>query len=165
MDLHHRRQPVSTAGPAHFRDPSQRLRGNMSQHSRQCHFPTGDGRCNHQPNNLYGVAWRNRNRHPDVTNTIFTFTPSGNLALSTTYTATISAGATDSFGNALASNFVWTFATATTTCTAPPPPPTVISVTPPSGTAGVCPNTIVTATFSETMNPASIDSTTFTLTG
>jgi hypothetical protein len=102
---------------------------------------------------------------PDVTNTIFTFTPSGNLALSTTYTATISAGATDSFGNALASNFVWTFATATTTCTAPPPPPTVISVTPPSCTAGVCPNTIVTATFSETMNPASIDSTTFTLTG
>jgi len=45
----------------------------------------------------------------DTTNTIFTFTPSNPLALSTAYTATITTGAMDTFGNALASSFVWTF--------------------------------------------------------
>ncbi len=46
-------------------------------------------------------------------------------------------------------------------------PPTVISVTPPDLAVGVCPDTTVTATFSEDMNPATIISpaTTFTLTG
>src|ERR1017187_8650479 len=43
-------------------------------------------------------------------------------------------------------------------------PPTVISETPPSGAAGVCPNTVVTATFSVAMNPDTINTTTFTLT-
>jgi hypothetical protein len=43
-------------------------------------------------------------------------------------------------------------------------PPTVISVAPPDGAAGACPNTIVTATFSKAMNPATINTTTFTLT-
>jgi len=98
----------------------------------------------------------------DVSNTIFTFTPSSTLALSTLYTATITTGAKDPFGNALASNFVWTFTTGTSACT-PPPPPTVISVTPPGGAAGVCPNTVITATFSEAMEPATINDTTFTV--
>ena len=40
-------------------------------------------------------------------------------------------------------------------------PPTVISVAPPDGSAGVCPNTIITATFSKAMNPATISDTTF----
>jgi len=44
-------------------------------------------------------------------------------------------------------------------------PPTVISVAPPDGAAGACPNTIVTATFSKAMNPATINDTTFLLTG
>src|SRR6202140_1735969 len=42
--------------------------------------------------------------------------------------------------------------------------PTVISVPPAAGAAASCPNTIVTATFSEAMNPASIDGATFTVT-
>src|SRR6202162_5323004 len=70
---------------------------------------------------------------PDVTDTVFTFTPSSALALSTTYTVTITTGATDSFGDALPSNYVWTFMTAASACTAPPAGPTVISVTPPVG--------------------------------
>ncbi len=102
---------------------------------------------------------------PDVTNTVFTFTPSSALALSTVYTATITTGATDSFGDALPSNYVWNFTTAAATCTAPPPGPTVISVAPAVGAALICPNTIVTGTFSEAMNPLTIDGTTFTLTG
>src|ERR1700733_15866820 len=44
-------------------------------------------------------------------------------------------------------------------------PPTVISVAPTSGATSVCPNTIVTATFNVAMNPTTINSTTFTVTG
>jgi hypothetical protein len=90
-----------------------------------------------------------------------TFTPFTPLALNTVYTATITTGAKDLFGNALASNFVWSFKTASAPCVGP----SVISVTPPNGTAGVCPSSVVTATFSEAMNPATINTTTFTLTG
>ena len=43
-------------------------------------------------------------------------------------------------------------------------PPKVVSVNPPNGSAGACPNSIVTATFSEAMNPSTINATTFTLT-
>ena len=89
------------------------------------------------------------------------FTPSSALALSTVYTATITTGATDAYGIALASNFVWTFTTSSHPCA----PPTVISVTPPNLATGICPNTAVTATFSEAMNSATINATTFTVTG
>jgi len=89
------------------------------------------------------------------------FTPSSTLDVSTLYTATITTGAQDTFGNALASNFVWSFTTDTAIC----PPPTVVSETPLSGVGGVCPNTVVTATFSRAMNPATINDTTFTLKG
>jgi hypothetical protein len=51
---------------------------------------------------------------------VATFTPTAPLAPSTTFTATITTGAADTFGNKLAANFVWTFTTSTT-C-APPPP-------------------------------------------
>ncbi len=49
---------------------------------------------------------------------IATFTPSGALAASSPFTATITTGAKDQFGNGLAANFVWTFTTS-----APCPPP------------------------------------------
>jgi hypothetical protein len=48
---------------------------------------------------------------------IATFTPSGALAANTPFTATITTGAQDQFGNGLAANFVWTFTTS------PPCPP------------------------------------------
>ena len=97
----------------------------------------------------------------DATGTIFTFTPSAPLALSTNYTATITTGATDMFGNRLASNFVWTFATGANPCV----PPAVASELPLNGATGVCPNAVVTATFNRAMNPSTINTTTFTLTG
>jgi hypothetical protein len=93
---------------------------------------------------------------------VATFTPNSTLALSTTYTATITTGATDTFGNALASDFVWTFTTGATTCLSGPP--TVVSVTPPNLASGICPNSVIVATFSEAMNPTTINTTTFTLT-
>jgi len=97
----------------------------------------------------------------DPTNTIFTFTPSSALALNTLYTATITTGATDVYGIALASNMVWSFTTAAEPCASP----AVISTIPLPGAGGVCPNAPVSATFSEAMNPTTINATTFTLTG
>jgi hypothetical protein len=50
--------------------------------------------------------------------------------------------------------------------TDPLTPPTVTSVTPLDASTLVCPNTVlITATFSKAMNPATITTTTFTLTG
>jgi len=42
---------------------------------------------------------------------IATFTPAVSLATSTTYTATITTGVADTFGNHMKANFVWTFTT------------------------------------------------------
>jgi Ice-binding-like/Bacterial Ig-like domain len=89
------------------------------------------------------------------------FMPTNPLALSTPYMATITTGATDAYGLALANNFAWNFTTGANPCA----PPTVISETPANGAIGVCPSTVVTAIFSEAMNPATINGTTFTLTG
>jgi len=49
--------------------------------------------------------------YDSATNTA-TFTPSSSLANSTTYTATITTGVKDSAGNAMASNYTWSFTTA-----------------------------------------------------
>jgi hypothetical protein len=92
-----------------------------------------------------------------------TFSPTAGLALNTLYSATVTTGAQDMYGNGLANNFVWSFTTGNTACQAGPP--TVVSLAPANGVNGVCPNTVALATFSEAMNPATINSTTFTLTG
>ena len=63
------------------------------------------------------------------------FTPSATLALSTLYTATITTGAKDMSGDALASDVVFSFTTGNTTCQ--PGPPSVISVKPPDGTNAI----------------------------
>jgi len=90
---------------------------------------------------------------------VATFTPSAPLAPNSLYLATITTGAQDTFGNSLTANFTWSFTTSP-----PCPPPTVTAVTPPNGNVGVCPNTaLITATFSHAMNPATINTTTFTL--
>jgi Ice-binding-like/Bacterial Ig-like domain len=96
----------------------------------------------------------------NASNDTATFTPTSPLALNTLYTATITTGAENSFGIALASNFVWSFTTSATPCI----PPTVVSTAPPNLATGVCPSSVVNVTFSEAMNPATINTTTFTLT-
>ena len=75
-------------------------------------------------------------------------------ALSTLYIATITTGVQDMFGNFLASDFVWTFTTGANPCQPPAPP---ISVTPPNGSVGVCPNIVVAATFPQSMDPSTIN--------
>jgi Ice-binding-like/Bacterial Ig-like domain len=98
----------------------------------------------------------------DAPSNTATFTPSATLALNTLYTATITTGAADVFGNGLAANFAWTFTTGNALCTSGPP--AVVSIAPPVGSNGVCQNTNVVATFNNAMNPATINTTTFTLT-
>lgn len=88
------------------------------------------------------------------------FTPLFNLSPNTTYTATITTGAKDLAGNTLASNYVWSF---TTGVSADLIAPTVVSTVPVNGATGVAFNTKVSATFSEVMDPSSINATTFTL--
>ena len=88
-----------------------------------------------------------------------TFTPNLGLALNTVYTATIAASVTDLAGTPMAAAYVWTFRTVP----APPPPPTVIATVPINLAIGVPINRALSATFSEAMDPATINSATFLL--
>ena len=106
----------------------------------------------------------------DGTGRIATFTPSSNLALNTTYTATITTGVQDLFRNALASDFVWSFTTATLACQTPVPMgsaanfdvlgastvtstgPTIIS----GGDLGLSPGTSVTGFPPGTITPPAV---------
>jgi hypothetical protein len=90
------------------------------------------------------------------------FTPTSNLAAGTLYTATITTGAKDLAGNALAVNYTWTF---TTSATADIIKPTVISTIPANAAVGVALNQKISAVFSEAMNPLTLTTTTFTVTG
>jgi hypothetical protein len=93
---------------------------------------------------------------------VATFTPAASLTASTVYTATITTGALDLTGNALPSNYVWTFTTANASTFTPP---TVTSTVPANLATNVPLNQIVSATFSKAINPSTINSSTFTLTG
>jgi hypothetical protein len=70
-----------------------------------------------------------------------TFTPTGGLTASTLYTATVTTGVMDTFGNALAANFVWSFTT-----------------------SHVCPPSIVKVFNPTTIALSAISSLTFTIT-
>ena len=98
----------------------------------------------------------------DATRTV-TLIPLSPLTNSTVYTATItggSAGVKDAAGNALPSNYVWSFTTA-----APPDvtAPTVTSVAPINGATSVAVSTTVSAIFSEAMNASTVSATTIQL--
>ncbi|MCX7171239.1 MAG: Ig-like domain-containing protein [Proteobacteria bacterium] len=88
------------------------------------------------------------------------FTPASNLAPSTTYTATVTTGAKDVAGNALAADFVisWTTGAAPDTT-----PPVVTGTVNANGSTNVAVNTKVAATFSEAMDPLSITTVNMTM--
>jgi len=91
--------------------------------------------------------------------TTATFTPASNLVANTTYTATITTGAKDAAGNALANNYAWSFTTAAVVT-----PPTVTSTDPANAATGVALNKQITATFSTAMDASTITAaSTFTL--
>jgi hypothetical protein len=86
------------------------------------------------------------------------FIPSANLATNTYYTATITTGAKDASGHALAVSFVWSFTTGVLADTTPP------TVTGTSPVLAVAVDSSISATFSEAMDPSTINATTFTMT-
>jgi hypothetical protein len=89
----------------------------------------------------------------DFVGTTMTFTPDDNLAANTLFTVTISTGAEDLAGNALASNFVLTF---TTGATADTTAPTVTSTNPIDDQTNVLINKPVSGIFSESMDPLTL---------
>lgn len=89
-----------------------------------------------------------------------TFTPLTNLALNTTYTATITTGAKDLAGNGMASDYTWSF---TTGASADTTAPVVSSTVPANGDTDVVLNGAITAVFGETMSASSLTIATFTV--
>ena len=87
-----------------------------------------------------------------------TFTPSGGpLAVSTTYTATLTNGITSQGGAPLVGNYAWSFTMVI------PSVPAVVAVTPPQGATNVGLSAVVSATFNMAMNPSTLNGSTFTL--
>lgn len=88
---------------------------------------------------------------------VVTFKPTVNLLPNTTYTATISNGVQNLSGVSMVSDYVWTFTTGVSIA------PFVVFTDPFHNATNVSLNKVVKATFSEVMNPATINNSTFTL--
>jgi hypothetical protein len=88
------------------------------------------------------------------------FTPTTALAASTLYIVTVSTGAKDVAGNAMAANYVWSWTTAATPDITAPMVTSTINA---NGATGVPINTKVGATFSEPMNTSTLTASTFSL--
>ena len=91
---------------------------------------------------------------------IATFLLSSSLTPNVVYTATISTGAKDLAGNAMVSNYIFSF---TTTSTPDTTPPTVTSTDPASSATGVSLTKVVTVNFSKGMTASTLNTSTFTL--
>ena len=89
-----------------------------------------------------------------------TFTPTNFLANNTAFTATVSSAATDLAGNPLVAPTVWTFSTAEALDTTVP---TVTLVNPAEDSLAICTNKTVNVTFSESMAPLSLTTSTLSL--
>jgi hypothetical protein len=89
-----------------------------------------------------------------------TFNPSAVLSGNTPYTASLATGAKDLAGNPLAADYSWTFTTGATPDTSSP---TVSSTVPVNGSTGFALGSNLTVTFSEGMDPASVNATTWTV--
>lgn len=90
-----------------------------------------------------------------------TFTPTGALTANSTFTAAITTGATDLAGNALAKSYVWGFTTSV------PPDltaPTVTFTDPAASATSVDTLATVQVAFDETMDCATLNTVTFTVT-
>jgi hypothetical protein len=93
------------------------------------------------------------------TGLIATFSPSSNLTANTVYTATITTGAQNDEGSALANNYVWSFTTSPTNIVSP----TINSTDPVNAVTNVPLNQKIAATFSVAMDASTITTSTFTL--
>lgn len=89
-----------------------------------------------------------------------TFTPGAPLAHATTYKVILTAAVTDVAGNGMASDHTWSFTTAAAPDTMPP---IVTGTTPNTGATAVPVTSAIGATFSEAMNTATLNASSFTL--
>ncbi|MDR7209487.1 ice-binding family protein [Flavobacterium piscis] len=87
--------------------------------------------------------------------TTATFTSTNALTANTIYNGRVKTLAKDTNGNALQTDFIWTFTTGTA--------PIVQSTDPDNNQTGVPLNKIITATFNMPMNPLTLNETTFTI--
>lgn len=87
-----------------------------------------------------------------------TFDPDSNLSESTEYTATITTGVQDLASNQITEDYIWNFTTQGDTIA-----PTVTSTIPADSATGVAVDTNINATFSESMDPSTINDTNFTV--
>jgi len=97
----------------------------------------------------------------NATSHVATLNPAPTLTAGATYTATVVGGASgvkDAAGNALAVDKVWSFTILPDTT-----PPTVTSTSPANGATGVGRSAKISATFSEAVDPTTINGTTFVL--
>ena len=95
----------------------------------------------------------------DGTGTMMTFTPLSPLPGNATVTVQVNSGLLDLSGNA-ANSFSSTFTTGTSTDTTAP---VITMVTPQNGATGIGTNAVVVLTFSESLNPNTINTDTFAL--
>jgi hypothetical protein len=102
------------------------------------------------------------------------FTPTAVLAASTTFTATITSAVTDVPGTPLSgnqgvfpatSNYKWTFTTGLAPDLTRPQVTLTVPATTTPGMTGVAINTAIAAAFTKDMAPATLNATSFTLTG
>jgi hypothetical protein len=89
-----------------------------------------------------------------------TFTPTSNLVASQIYTGTITTGATNVAGLALAANHTFSFTTGTGLDNTLP---VMNSSDPLNNATGIAINKVISTTFSKAMNPSTINNSTFTL--
>lgn len=89
--------------------------------------------------------------------TTATFTPTTYLSANTTYTGRITTGVKDPNGNALQTDYVWTFSTGMIIV------PVVTGTDPTTNEINVALNKIITATFSVPMDPSTLNNSTFTV--
>lgn len=86
-----------------------------------------------------------------------TFVPNTKLDYATTYTGRVATSVKDLMGNALQTDYVWTFSTGALVS------PVVISTDPASNATGILLNTEIAASFSVPMEASTLSTTTFTL--
>jgi hypothetical protein len=93
-------------------------------------------------------------------NEVITFTPSAPLIANTLYSVTLTTGIKDLAGNPLATNYSWSFTTASI---ADVIAPTVISVSPVVNETSVAVTGKPSITFSEPVNPSTVTASSFSL--
>ena len=98
----------------------------------------------------------------DAANKIASLKPVAQLKPLTAYTATVTTGVANAAGQHMAQNYVFSFTTRADQDTSPP---TVVDKSPIPGSTCVPVNTVVTYTFSEGLDPATINTSTFFIQG